>query len=137
MGQDGAAGIHDAQHVGVENFVPLAGFLFGKRPDRPLNPGVGDQRVDAAPCAGHPFDGGAYLFEIADIGSQTQRRAFGVFDFQLGDVKLGLVSAEEANPGSGVRETYSEAFADSTSGSGNQDSCILRGTQTVILYPSA
>ncbi len=132
--QDSPAGVEDADDVGFENFRPRSGFLFVERTNGTLNGRVRDQDMNSTPGGGHPVHGGADFIEPADVAAKAHGHTAGIFDFDLSRIQFTLAAAKQTDPCTRLRKSDCEAFSNSSSGAGDQDSCILLGTQRGILY---
>jgi hypothetical protein len=133
--QHGPAGIHDADHVSIEDLFPVLRLVADERTDRAENGRVGNEDMDIADQGSQAIDSGGELAEIADVGAQTMRNSAGVFDLQLGNVQFALVSSEKADFDAGVSKSDGEALANSAPGACDQRGHMLLGGQTGILPP--
>ena len=123
--QDGPAGVHGAHQVGLDSLGPGARLDVHQHADGPLNGSRRDQHVDAAEDRAHTLHRGAHLLIIAHVGADTQRRASGVLDLQLGQIQLGLAASQQADTRAFRGESDGQALADTTARSGYQDRLIL------------
>ena len=68
----------------------------------------------------HPVDGGVDLFEVGDVGSNAERVAAGVFDFQVRQVQLGFAARQQRHAISRCRKPDRQPLADASPGSRNK-----------------
>ena len=92
--------------------------------------------MDAAPGGSHPLHRGDYLIVVPYVGSQTNGGSSGVLNFEFCDVEFALAAAEKPDACASLSEAYSETLAYAATGARNQDWCIQRGTQKIILPDS-
>jgi hypothetical protein len=81
----------------------LRGLIY-KRSDGAWNGGGANQNVDFAIVDAHAVDGCVHLFEIGNVGADSQRVASGVLDFQMRQVQFSLAAREQRHAISGGRE---------------------------------
>jgi hypothetical protein len=85
--------------------------------------------MDIAVVGSGAFDGGMHLFIVADVGTNAQRQATRVFDFEIGKVEFRFRAGNESDTGSGGGKSDGEAFANTASGAGDKYGPILKWAQ--------
>ena len=121
LGQDGPAGVHDAEHVGFEGFAPGAGIGIVHEADGPLDAGGADEDIDRAPVDAHAIDGGGDLIGIADVSAEAHGDTAGLFDFQLGQIEFTATAGEQPDFRTARCHSEGKAFSDPPARSGDQN----------------
>jgi len=96
-----------------------------KRADGALNAGSGDEHMGTAKDDLHAVDGGGQLLEVADIGTNAEGSASGMFNLELGQVEFRGTSGKEADTGPRGGEADRQPLTNSPARTGNQYAFIF------------
>ena len=111
-GYDGPAGVYNAEEIGSEGLGPGAGGGVEEGVERAGDGGGADHHIDGSTKDdASAIDGKGKLLGVGDVGADAERISAGLFDFDVSQIDLSFIAADESNPGPSAREAESEAFA--------------------------